>query len=401
MLQKYVETSILVQIFYMGSIGMTSFLEVLQPGQTVLGRAHNFVGAEQRRFLIAGNGEQVVVGVIDTQILLRDIRHAVQRAKPLTILMQAVRFGGLRLFASTTVRDEVWEKLNIAEITTQMQVDPSEAKERWMYTYLPWITFLDPADLPPLSGRVVELQTRDPDDVPAGQIIELIRPDVVFSDDRKHLGSFDIIGDEWFAAALAYCAISKREGVIVSLKVGGGVAVQGTVVVAQCSFTCLAKIDAEAWRGILLLLMIALALFAIALAIPSSRRWLQTQARSFTSFSRKCAETVRECVGGAADEVAKIEQASLEAKQALSQMKQRAITPPRKVLEYAAMVLARSPGSLTPSEIVQRMQKYGYQTDAEHPEYYLSRVLHAHPHLFEKKDGQWSFKSHQALPDIQ
>ena len=183
---------------------MTQFLGTLRPGQTVLGMAHRFVGGGDWDFLRAINVERVVVGVIDTMILIRDIRHSVQKARPLTILMEAVRFGGLKLFASTTVRDEVWEKLTIEEITTQMKINPDEAQQRWEQSYLPWITFLDPTDLPPLSTKVKELQKKDPDDVPTGQIIELIRPDVVFCDDKKHLGDFDIMANDWFAAAVAY-----------------------------------------------------------------------------------------------------------------------------------------------------------------------------------------------------
>jgi hypothetical protein len=79
--------------------------------------------------LSAVQREPIAVGVIDTSILLRDLRHAVQREKPLTLLMRATRFGGLRLFASTTARDEVWEKLHTAEITTHMRIDPDAAQK--------------------------------------------------------------------------------------------------------------------------------------------------------------------------------------------------------------------------------------------------------------------------------
>ena len=48
---------------------MSQFLEILQPGQTVLGMAHRSVGGEDWDFLRASNVECVVVGVIDTMIL--------------------------------------------------------------------------------------------------------------------------------------------------------------------------------------------------------------------------------------------------------------------------------------------------------------------------------------------
>lgn len=375
---------------------MTQFLEVLRPGQTVLGMAHRFAGGEDWDFLRASSVEGVVVGVIDTMILIRDIRHSVQKARPLTLLMEAVRFGGLKLFTSTTVRDEVWEKLAIEEITTQLKINPDEAKQRWEQYYLPWITFLDPTELPLLSAKVRALQKRDSDDVPTGQIIELLRPDVVFCDDKKHLGNFDIMANDWFAAVVAYYATSKRAGVVASLHVGGALAFQGTIAVVEVSFSSLSKVDKEVWQGILTAVVIILALLVIAYSIPPSRRWLQQKAQSIVSFSKSCVKGAREYVGGIVDEVGKVEEASIKAKQDLSEMKQRAITPPGKVLEYAAMVLARTPGPLRTSEIVRRMKAYGYETSAEHPERYLSRVLHGHPRLFEKKDRGWSFRSHTA-----
>jgi len=183
---------------------------------------------------------------------------------------------------------------------------------------------------------------------------------------------------------------------VVGLNVGGTIALQGTFVVAEVSFSSLSKINKEVWQGLLTALVVILALLAIAYSIPSSRRWLQQKAQSLASFSKSCAESTREYVGGVVEEVGRIEQESIKAKKNLSEMKQRAITPPRKVLEYAAMVLARTPGPLRIPEIVRRMKVYGYETSAEHPEHYLSRVLHAHPRLFEKKDGEWSFKSYLA-----
>ena len=108
-----------------GAFHMSQFLETLQPGQTVLGMAHRFAGGKDWDFLCASNVERVFVGVIDRMILIRDLRHSVQKARPLTMLMEAVRFGGLKLFASTTVRDEVWEKLHNEEITTHLKINPA------------------------------------------------------------------------------------------------------------------------------------------------------------------------------------------------------------------------------------------------------------------------------------
>ena len=58
------------------------------------------------------------------------------------------------------------------------------------------------------------------------------------------------------------------------------------------------------------------------------------------------------------------------------------------------MVLARSIGPLSLSELMKRIEATGYQTEAQQPERYLSHVLHAHPRLFKIEDKCWSLRSH-------
>lgn len=130
---------------------MVEMVEALQSGQTLLGMAHNWFGEEFVQYGTESNSGRVIVGVIDTNILLGDVRHSL-RVKRLTSLMEAARIGALKLFASMTVRDEVWEKLGDEKITKKLKIDSQEACQRWEQDYLPWITFLDPAGLPPLTA---------------------------------------------------------------------------------------------------------------------------------------------------------------------------------------------------------------------------------------------------------
>jgi hypothetical protein len=185
-------------------------------------------------------------------------------------------------------------------------------------------------DLPPLSGRVVELLTKDADDGPTGQIIELLRPPVVFCDDRKHLGSFEILADEWFSAALAVYATSKREGVMVSIQMGGAFVIQGSTLVLQASFEGLARIDRKILRdGILLLAF----LLVVALAIPTSRHWLHEQTRSSVKMLKDVVAGAREGVEDLAEKVAQMELRAHEGGLAL-QTQQRTVAPPRTVLAH-------------------------------------------------------------------
>jgi hypothetical protein len=365
---------------------MTHPVEILPKGQTVFRLAHSIFGEEYDRLVATHRKARVTVVVIDTNILINDVKHSLLKA-PLTSLMEAARIGALRLFASTTVRDEVWEKLGDETIVRKLKIDSVEARQRWMQSYLPWITFLDPGDLPLLSARVELLQTKDPDDVPTGQIIELLRPDVVLCYNTKHLGHFDIIAEGWVRVAVDYRDISRREGIVVGVEFVGTVSVQTAFGVAELSISALAKIDKNVWQ---ILGLIALVTIGIALVHPPTRRWFQTKGASAVSAVKRAAESVGEGIASVAETVATAEEAARKAKQTLALRPERAITSPRRVLEYAAWVLARTSGPLSAEEIMRRMRDAGYQTTSEHPEPYLKKILHSHPGLFHGEDSHWS-----------
>lgn len=365
---------------------MTHPVETLPEGQTVFGLAHGIFGEEYDRLVATHREGRIAVAVIDTNILINDVKHSLLRV-PLTSLMEAARIGALRLFASTIVRDEAWEKLGDKTITQKLKIDSVEARQRWVQSYLPWITFLDPGDLPLLSPRVELLQAKDPDDVPTGQIIELLRPDVVLCYDIKHLGHFDIIADGWVHVAVDYRDISRREGIVVSIEFVGTVSVQAAFGVAELSISALAKIDKNVWQ---ILGLIALVTIGIALVHPPTRRWFQTQGAAAVSAVKRAAESVGEGIASVAETVATAEKVAEEARQTLALRPARAVTSPRKVLEYAACVLARASGPLSTEEIIRRMREAGYQTTSEHPEPYLRKILRSHPGVFHSEDGRWS-----------
>ncbi len=373
------------------------FVGTLQSGQTVLSLARDFFGEEFDRVQAVQGSKSIVVGVVDTNILINDLKYSLQ-VKSLTSLMEAVRIGTLKLFASTTVRDEVWEKLGDQKVTRKLKIDPVEARQRWEQAYFPWITFLDPTSLPLLSARVKDLLKLDPDDVPTGQLIELLQPNVVFCYDIRHLGGFDVLAGGWVYVACAYRDLSRQEGVVVGVGVTGTLAIQGTVASAQLSLAALEhiyagleRIDKKVLCGVILVLAVAL---GFALVCAPSRHWLSAQGRALTSAVKRGASAVGERVEEIAEVMATIEQASSEAKQLLATQGERAMTPPRGIREYAVMALARSIGPLSLSELMKRIEAAGYQTEAQQPERYLSQVLHAHPRLFKIEDKCWSLRPH-------
>jgi hypothetical protein len=376
---------------------MGHIVDALQPRQTVLDLDRDFFGEEYDHVQPVWGSETPVVGVIDTNILLKNLKYSL-RVQPLTALIEAARIGALKLFASTAVPDEVWEKLGNEKITRKLKIDPVEVRQRWEQDYLPWITFLDPTGLPPLSARVKDMLKQDPDDVPTGQLIELLQPDVAFCYNTRHLGAFDVLADGWIHVAVAYRDVSRREGTVTGVAVTSTLAVKGTLASAQLSLAALEQARAGLERvdkKILwcLILMVGVAL-GLALAYPSSRRWLSEQGKALTSAVKRGASSLREHVGDVAEAIAMVEQAAGNARLVLDSQGQRFLTPPRGLREYAARALARSRGPLSLPELMEHIEDAGYQIHAKQPERSLSHMLHAHPQLFHIEDRRWSLRSY-------
>lgn len=144
-----------------------------------------FLGSRAGDQLICSIGIQTSVSVLDTNIVLNDLRSALKSERP-TALQIAAHLGAVRCFAATRVRDEVEEKIDT--LAPAWQWDPLQARDVWRRDYQ-FIRFIDPEGIPLRSRRVAELMARDPDDVPTAQLIELIKPDVNFPLDR-HLHTF-------------------------------------------------------------------------------------------------------------------------------------------------------------------------------------------------------------------
>jgi hypothetical protein len=371
-------------------------LEVFTPHRALLETTQRIIGEEMSQLLLASIKGRVMICVLDTNFLLNDIQNLIRRGSN-TWLMDAAQTGIVRLFASTTVCDEVREKLNNPKITgKKLKIDPVVALQHWVTYYIPRITFLDPTGLPHLSPRVKALYSVDPDDVPTGQIIELIQPDCVLSRDH-HLASFELISENWGQVVRDYRDASKSDELMIIIVVGENTVFRFSAATFHLSFSLIRKIEIDKKIVLaLLFLLVGLAVAGgLALAHPVSRRWLQERSQSLVSSAKKGTEIVTDYLQGLAHDFAEVQQQGVKAKQNLTQHPQRAKEMPRNVRGYIAVALAGALGSLSATELVARMEKQGYQTSSTYPETYVRTVLHRHPLLFERDERKrWHLRSH-------
>src|SRR5712692_11452308 len=239
-----------------------------------------FVTEEEVQRFLRSLGVHFASCVVDTNIWLADITRTLKTGKP-SGLLQAAHIGTLRLYASTVVRDEVPEKISAIK---SLKINPEQARRLWETSYLPRIHFLDPASLPLLDSQVL---VRDPDDVATGQLIELLRPSIVLSLDKKHLGGFTVVSDpvNWTMFAAAYRDHAERDALVVSLYLGGGMVVGLSFEAVRGIIAAVAQLDKR------FLLALAAELGA-AIVFPPTRRVLQRLEQSLSSFARS--DLVRE-----------------------------------------------------------------------------------------------------------
>ncbi len=359
-------------------------LESLPPGPTLLGHAFMLLrlqlGEEAASLLLDLLRFRVLTCVLDTNVLLNDLQFAVRRDRT-TALTVAAKLGGVRFFASTTVLREMYEKLKW--FPDQLGFDPEEALRRWERDYVPWITFLDPAELPLLSPNVEALALRDRDDVPTGQIIEMLQPHAVLSADAKHLGSFNVIGAEWSMVTVAYRDRSREKLGGAYLVLGGSTAIwigSGTL---QALTSLLSRLD---WRvlaggGVALLL---------AVAHPRSRGWLVDHARVLHSIDwTGTMASVRAFVATVLEAASEHSAANLELAR-----RERPPTPPSRARGYLVSALSSALTPLSAAEITRRMIDAGYNPRGARPDLYVAKLLRQHPLLFEREYGLWRLRSH-------
>lgn len=342
---------------------------------------HLFIGEEGVQGLLEAWGISPLVCVLDTNILLRDLVRAANMQER-TGLVRAAQTGLVRLYASTTVRDEVPEKILLKQREMHFD-DPDVALATWNEMYTPLVTFLDPLGLRTSSKATKALQLRDRDDVPTARIVELIHPDVIFSEDQD-LQTFVTVAKEiWTQVAVALRDHAESGMVDVAISVGGGIVIQVSIASVSLFLRWLCSIN----RKVFLALAV---IFGVALIIPQSRWFLLRQGQALRLLLN---EQMWESVKATSDFLLKNYQRRKASGKFLALHGRTA--HPRTALEYLGMVLARTPVPLRVRRIVEQMEALSYVPRGAHPETYVRQLLNAHPLLFEKTSARhWRLVSH-------
>jgi hypothetical protein len=348
---------------------------------------------EAFRFLFTDELGQYLLGllgihyascVVDTNVLLRDISWTLKKRRASSLIL-AARVGTLRLYASTQVRTEVPKKIRAR--ATSFKMDPEAAYHLWKTTYRPLIRFLDPGEFSAQSKHLEELRHRDSDDLPTAQIIELLRPTVVLSEDQD-LAAFGSIVVPATQITSAYRDHAERDAQFVMLGLGGGLALRVSLGMLSLIIQLLLRLNR---RGLIILG----AAVALLFVIPPTRRALLRGIQALRARLQEAFQDARldELFGNVVEGIALMESETEEARAFLLEQERR-VTPPKKVLEYLILVLSLTGETLSAQEITQRMIARGYEPRGQDPERYVRLLLRGHPQLFARQvDGRWSIAS--------
>ncbi len=343
---------------------------------------HLLVGEEGVQDLLKIWGIRPLVCILDTNILLRDLVRAANMQEK-TGLIRAAQTGLVRLYASTTVRDEMPEKIPLKHREMHFD-DPDVALAIWHEMYAPLVTFLNPQDLRTSSKTTKALQLRDRDDVPTARIVELIHPDVIFSEDQDLQAFVTVAKEIWTQVAVALRDHAERGIVEIAISVGGGMVIQVSIASVSLFLRWLWSIN----RTVLFALAVSL---GVALVIPQSRRFLLRQGQAL--FDILLNEQMWESVKAVSAFLLENDHIRKASGEFLALHGRTA--HPRTALEYLGIVLARTPVPLPVRRIVEQMEALGYVSRGAHPETYVRQLLNDHPLLFEKTSARrWRLVSH-------
>ncbi len=135
--------------------------------------------------------------ILDTNVLLRDIRARLKNQKP-TYLQQAAGFGTFRFFATERVFEEVAAKL--PDFIRKYGLDVEMAQRVWINEYCPLIRFVEVPDSHS-DPRVAIVDAADSDDTPTAILTVMLSPALLLSVDHRSLGKAELATIEWFSMA--------------------------------------------------------------------------------------------------------------------------------------------------------------------------------------------------------
>lgn len=274
---------------------------------------------------------------------------------------------------------------HLGDLVTKYGLSVEQALQIWEKEYVPQMVFVDPAELSTSSRRVQDLKRRDADDVPTALLIEWMKPESAFSDD-KDLAAFGAIRADTAVFACAYYALAKADGLAIGVPVGGAMLLSITGPLVETAVGGLrwglSRLDRRLVWGAL---GFAVLILLIALTQSRFRTWLADQAENALDVAKQGIEAMQQ-----------IHQAAAAAQETLGHLPQAPL-PQRSATGFVTYVLARAPGPLSVAAIIKRMKTLGYASRSAHPERYIGQILRTHPRLFERVGHrQWQLRSHQA-----
>ena len=366
----------------------------LEPGQSLLENAYSMLyllmgGDQALTRMLDSLGVSIEVCVFDTNMLLNDIKYTFKKQCQ-TALLPGAKLGGVKVFASVSVRDEMPRK--IKELMPQWGIDPQEALRMWETEYAPWIRFVNPSDMSLISDRLTALERRDPTDLQTGQLIELVHPHAVISNDPD-LAPFGTLSQYSARVTCAYLAKGKHEVLVIYFNATGMLALQLTASALCSLMACLCKVDKHILLGILLPLAVA---GGAAWLYGPSRTWLQKRFLAVKPRMLAAFWHILDGLQPVMEDYMRLKREAEKAHDILAQSR-RLTEPPTTVRDHASRILSRAAGPLSAAELSRRMQEQGYVPRGTHPELYLRKVLRTHPGIFGMdEDKRWYINRNQS-----
>jgi hypothetical protein len=359
----------------------------LELGQTLLGQLQTIVPILPRLV-----GITPAVGVLDTDLLLRDLKYALSHNTH-TALMIAARTGLLRLYAALPIWYEVMQ--HIDDLAKSLQWDPLRARDVWLTCYAPWIYFIDAARLPLTDPFALESARRDPTDVQTAQLVIALTPDVFLSCNEKHFPSLQPVGEQWLTVSLAYRDkflhdISSMDSTLM-WSIGFGMGQDLT----QALVRGITSLD----RRVFICFGIGIVLIAVLASLHRpTREAIISGAKNAWAGLTDAVQIALPPLLDLLEQAAQRDAAASYAQQVLSAVR-RGDAQPGVVRDFAATALARTDAFLPVHLLQSEMTKWGYATDCAGGAQYVRRVLRGLPSLFREDGyGRWGLSVLRALP---
>jgi predicted nucleic acid-binding protein len=326
--------------------------------------------------------------IVDTNVLLKNIKKDVELLPSATAMRQLRTAGALRLLAPDHVELEMEEHLD--RWMTDRNVDPALARSIWEHVYKPAIRFVDMGAFAAKDSRLVALRARDPDDVPTAALALLLGRKALSED--RHLIDYGLAtGQPWLRTVLATGHVALGE--TVQFGAVGTVAVTGQGI-AQLALSARALSTTRDGRRLLLALgLLVLGSIAFAAVLrrrhEPSRQWLDQTAGAVTAALQEGGRVV---VSGyvAAERNRRTGETTLQAGVVASAHP--------TALQRAARILASAAGPLPSNELARRVWSYQRAPRAKTED--IRAQLAALPAFVQVEPDAWQLGRTRPTPEL-